>query len=393
MEENSEVIVQEEETQVQEEIPVVEPKLSRKEKRFEKLKNKILNKEDIKYQGPLSYRALRIIAWLSVMVGQMILFRSIGAKIGVWTPFDGALGYILPLISALSTPLFIIASFGLVLSGHRKYLNYIVLYAFGFLGMGLGFVFFYIRYVNGLFVHVGIEQTTFFELVKGFYSDHVQINVFSDLLAFTLFHYFINYNPKKAFTGKKIIIFRLFAILPVAFVITSYVFHILLGVTDFTVPFFIYPFLGTKSPLIFLIFCVASLWIKNRERLYLRIGATKKEYREYLKTNRNSLSISTHLVLLIGISVIVDFIFAFVLVIAYAGIIGANEELWTFVYEAFEVGQTLPLVLAIPFILLYSYTRNHKNTAYDIIIPIVGIGLSALVYVEGAYQLILSFTG
>ena len=38
--------------------------LSRKQKRLEKLKKQIFRDKDIKYVGPLSYRYLRIIAWL-----------------------------------------------------------------------------------------------------------------------------------------------------------------------------------------------------------------------------------------------------------------------------------------------------------------------------------------
>ena len=43
------------------------------------------------------------------------------------------------------------------------------------------------------------------------------------------------------------------------------------------------------------------------------------------------------------------------------------------------------------FIFLYSYKRKHKDGRIDLIIPILGIALLALVYVEGIYQFILEF--
>ena len=51
------------------------------------------------------------------------------------------------------------------------------------------------------------------------------------------------------------------------------------------------------------------------------------------------------------------------------------------------------MVFAIPFILLYSYQRKHKDARVDIAIPILGIALIVVVYVEGIYQFIVNFLG
>ena len=81
-----------EETPVQEEVkeaPIEEEineealnseepkKLSRKEKRREKLRQKLLNPNDIKYQGPLSYRYLKIIAWIAIAIGQVAVINAL----------------------------------------------------------------------------------------------------------------------------------------------------------------------------------------------------------------------------------------------------------------------------------------------------------------------------
>ena len=51
-------------------------KLTRRQKKLNKYKEKLLAKEDIKYVGPLSYRELRIIAWLAFAASSFVLYFS-----------------------------------------------------------------------------------------------------------------------------------------------------------------------------------------------------------------------------------------------------------------------------------------------------------------------------
>ena len=44
------------------------------------------------------------------------------------------------------------------------------------------------------------------------------------------------------------------------------------------------------------------------------------------------------------------------------------------------------MVWLIPVVLLFSYTRNHKNQKTDIFIPAGGILLAFIVGIEGLYQ-------
>ena len=388
--EEQEVVVEEtrQEVAVEEKAPT--KRELRKEKRHARIKNRLFKETDIKYRGPLSYRALRIIAWVAFALSQFLLFYSFPVKFGIWQPLNSFWSTVLSFFSSLSTPFFIIASFGVVLSGQRKFKDLILVYGSAYLGLGLGIVFFYYRYVNGLFVKLGLDETSAYEAINLFLDNKVQVNVFADLFAFVMFHFFINYTPRhlKIFTGKKVIIFRLLTLLPVAFVITSYILRIFSAFDTVNYQFFVYPFLTTKSPIIFAVFAVGSLWIKNRERWFLKLGSTKKEYNEFTKTNRNSLSFSIHLSVVIAIGVVVDLL-NYLLLILFCVIFTdyTNAEINVLADKA-SVGQALPLLLAIPFILLYSYTRAHKNNTIDIIIPVIGIGLTAFVYIESIYQVI-----
>ena len=52
-------------------------------------------------------------------------------------------------------------------------------------------------------------------------------------------------------------------------------------------------------------------------------------------------------------------------------------------------GSSVSLLLVIPFIMLFSYTRTHKPSAIDMIIPNVGMVAFIICYVEGFYQFII----
>lgn len=364
-----------------------EATLTRREKRLNRIKNRLFKEEDIKYQGPLSYRALRIIAWVAFAIGQFALLATLGAGLIDRDFMNETVRNLFSSFSNIATPLFIIASFGLILSGRRKFDRIILLYGLAYLGIGAGFCLFYLRYVDGLFLELG-ATTSSLEVIWDLIDDKANINVFADLFAFVLLHFFINYTPKRFFQGKKLIIFRLFVIFPILFVLGCYVLKILAGYKVIKLPIYAIAFLTTKNPLIFFMFVTMSLWIKNRERFYIRLGATREEYQKFLLTKRNSLSFSLHLSMTIFITVLVDFFGAFILGIILNSLKQGAAE-WDMATDLFGLGQSFVLLFTIPFILLYSYTRDHKDIRIDIFIPIGGIGLTAIAYIECIYQIIL----
>ena len=50
--------------------------------------------------------------------------------------------------------------------------------------------------------------------------------------------------------------------------------------------------------------------------------------------------------------------------------------------------QTLPLLAIIPLVLLFDYKKTYKNNMIDIVIPIAGVAMVVLVYLEGGFQII-----
>ena len=49
-------------------------------------------------------------------------------------------------------------------------------------------------------------------------------------------------------------------------------------------------------------------------------------------------------------------------------------------------GQCAIMVLLIPFILLFDYKKTYKNKMVDTVIPLAGILLMVLIYVEGLFE-------
>lgn len=366
-------------------------KLEKRERIRQKFYEKFFNRPDIKYRGPLSYRFLRVLAWVFVILGQIVFLSSIGKTMFSWQPLPSPLLNAFNVLSAISTPLFIVASFGLVLNKKRNTYHYLLIYGLGFLGIGSGICFFYYRYIASLFVQLGLSENDLLQIITNAISDRVQINVFADLFAFALFNYFLTYYPKKVFVDKKRIIFRLFMIFPLAFVVVSYILKVLSGLGKIELPFAIFPFLTTKSPFTFLVFVFSALWIKNRERLYLRMGASLDEYHRYLTTNRNSLSFSIHLSIIIFVFAFIDLVTGFSLAV---GISSINPDFMIeVIFTTFEIGQCVSLVIAIPILFLYSYTRDHNNGLIDILIPVIGIACCIFVYIEGFYQFLINYLG
>ena len=75
---NNENNVQEENStkQIIEEKPL-DKKALKREKRYNKIRKRLFKENDIKYEGPLSYRYLRIFAWLFMAFGQIVLLNSL----------------------------------------------------------------------------------------------------------------------------------------------------------------------------------------------------------------------------------------------------------------------------------------------------------------------------
>ena len=225
----------------------------------------------------------------------------------------------------------------------------------------------------------------------------IAFNVFVDLFLCTLFLFFLCYRPKKLFQGKSVIVLRLCAALPVAYELAciGWKWYSAKGIAH--IPVYFFPFLTVKPPMTFLVFIVLAIYIKLRERHFLKHGRTYEEYQAFLGTNRNSLHFAVFAAVLLLVAGLLDLLF-FLDIASYeilekfklddlskVNLLDPNLMLGA---TAMGFGNAIQLLLMPPFVLLFSYTRTHKNKLIDIFIPIVGIVCILFIYLQGGYQII-----
>lgn len=177
-------------------------------------------------------------------------------------------------------------------------------------------------------------------------------------------------------SGTKLKLFRTCALLPVMYAIGSFIIYALIREGKLTVPFFVFSLLTCKSPIVYCIFFSLILILKRRERSYIRKGGTLEGYNAFVKTNANSLHFSLILSLLIFVFCIIDLILYFVILFVAPQL------------DGYGFGDMFSMLLAIPAVLLLSYTRTYKDTYYDLMLPFIFVIASAILYLEVGYQIL-----
>ena len=305
---------------------------------------------------------------------------------------------ILNLLSNMALPFFLIANFALILNADEGYGRQLIRFGGIALAFVAGSVVLFQRYIVGsaaIFMGSRQEAEEFLEMAFQMTSGagYFSYNLFIDLFLCTLLMFFLNYRPKRLFTGKLLGVFRAFAVLPIAYEIASITLKILAVEGKVTLPLIVFPFLTVKPPMTFLVFIVLAFFIKNRERIFRKSGRTHEDYQAFLKTNRNSFQFSRFTAIILAVAGILDIIvMGIVLGVLASQVPEGTETSFDFFQSqmtALGLGESVLLLLLAPLMLLFSYTRTHKNKILDTFIPFAGIALIALVYIEGGYQLLL----
>lgn len=362
--------------------------------------------------GWLSFSAMIIAAFLELL---MIADPSAAESVELLKNFFGAIG-------DMFLPLLLFSMFAQILDTKGGYIMNIVKFGAASLAIIVVFMVVYIRYIRGITdaINAVLDGEGFVKDILMFITEDVipvhflAFNVFIDFFLCSLFMFFVNYNPKKLFQGKSIIVFRLFAILPVAYEVTSIVLKYFAVHDGWLMPVYLYPFLTIKPPTTFLVFIVLALHIKRRERKFCSTGRTHEEYEKYLTMNRNSLHFSIYSAVLVIIAAIVDAL-ALVIPSALEVVMSAQEKYGDQMQEMLEgvtedylanavptalalgFGGAVSMIMLVPILLLFSYTKKtvfkveSLNYTLDLLIPIGGVAIAAIVLIEGGYQSIVMF--
>ena len=94
-------------------------------------------------------------------------------------------------------------------------------------------------------------------------SGFVAFNIFIDLFLCALALFFLNYEPRRVFTGKARILFRLLTLLPVAYEAACIVLKIRAAWGLTVIPMWAWSFLTVKPPMTFVLFVVLALFSKT----------------------------------------------------------------------------------------------------------------------------------
>ena len=356
---------------------------------------------DIKYSGPLSFQSFQILGWSCIVVTVVMVLMKIAMKVN---PADterfATINEIISYIAEMSLPFLLMANFARILNNTDGYRKQLLKHGGAMAALFLVFMIFFNRYVVGT---VGLllkdskeayplVMTSFYGVSpKGFFA----FNIFVDLFLCTLVMFFMNARPTKIFTGKKILIFRAFTLLPIAYEVFCIILKGRSAAGSIMIPSWLFPLLTVKPPMTFVVFVFLAIYIKTRELRYCRHGKTHEDYQAFLKTNRNAWSFSVFTAIVLFIAGIIDLILAILLLAGQAGsaealdaIMSSEKAFKNTIAMSIGFGKSTCLIFFAPIVLLFNYTKIPKNKTIGVLIPLAGILLIVLIGVQGIYQLV-----
>ena len=355
--------------------------------------------EDIRYKGPLSYLHFQMLGWLCIVLTALSLMLALGAKLDENLAKETAgLSGILAYVTDMSLPFLLIANFSKILNNSEGYKKQLIKNGAAALAIFAVSAGFFSRYVVGTAGKMVTDPEDVLPLMTQLFRKYspggfVAFNLFIDLFLCTLFMFFLNARPKRVLTGKKVLILRVLALLPLAWEAASWILKWKSAQGNITLPFWCFPLLTVKPPVTFVVFMLLAVHMKTRELRFCRHGRSHEEYLAFLKTNRNSFHFSVFLAVILVLAALADFIILMVLMGLQAGSLEtlANEveaRYMEFSSAAVAVGfgGAVSLLFVAPLVLLYSYTREPANKMISMLIPAVGIVLILILFLEGIHQ-------
>ncbi len=356
---------------------------------------------DIRYSGPLSFQSFQILGWSCIVVTVIMALMKIAMKLN---PADTqrfeTIAEVISYIAEMSLPFLLMANFSRILNNTDGYKKQLLRNGGAMAGIFLAFMIFFNRYVVGtvgLLLQNSKEayplvMTSFYGVSpKGFFA----FNIFVDLFLCTLVMLFLNARPTKIFTGRKIIIFRLFTLLPIAYEVASIILKGKAAAGSILLPSWAWPLLTVKPPMTFIVFVFLAINIKTRELRYCRHGKTHEDYQEFLKTNRNAWHFSIFAAIVLFIAGLIDVVIAVLLLAGQAGspetldaIMASEKAFRNTIAMSIGFGKASCLIFFAPIVLLFNYTRIPKNKTVGMLIPVAGIAVIALIGIQGIYQLV-----
>ena len=352
--------------------------------------------DDIRYLGPLSYRAFEILGWLcvvlSVAVVILAIITSVSSRAGTG---QGIPRHILPYATQMSAILLIIAAISRAMRSNEEYRQQLLTYlgVAGIVAAGTALIFqrTVMTAINRLFLDpkqaLPMVEKTFADFSG---IDFIAFNVFIDIFLCILLFFFVNVRPKHLFTGKWTLLLRACAVLPIAYAVVCMWLKYQAVCKDKLLPFGVFPLLTVKPVTTYGLFLFLAIYVKRKEIQFCRDGRTIRECRASLRTRRNSLRFGIVLAIALAVTAIVDNLLQYATAqLLLKPFAPANGDALAWSLRAARRigfgGDSLVLLIAAPFMLLYSFNRVPKWRIISVLAPLLAIGLAVLLW-RGSLQ-------
>lgn len=357
---------------------------------------------DIRYRGPLNYQHFQVLGWLCVAATQLVLILGLADRVGMLPDRYAGLREPARVMSWLALPFLLIANFAQIMNGRKSYKTLLVKNLCAAAAVWAGYAFLLHRYIIGTVdvvndgtvasldvVTKSMLMLTSSGLLKIGSPGVLAFNVFIDLFLCTLVMFFLNYKPKRIFTGKWRYLFRSFTLLPIACEVGCIVLKVMASKFRITVSPYLYPLFTVKPTTAFILFVVLAFYVKTREWRFCRHGKTHEEYAAFLHTRKNSWDFSLFLAIALVVFSILDLVlFAWISSMELASvdveILAAAD--YTPVAMVMGFGDSIMLWLLAPLVLLFSYTREPRYPALGMMAPVAAVGIMVLLYLEAGHQ-------
>ena len=352
---------------------------------------------DIRYRGILSEREFRIIGWVCLAIVQVTILMKVGIKMNpaLESRFDIP-SHILSYFASMALPLLLIANFSAILNSPGEYAGQLVRTLIMLVLFGGLFLLVFYHYGVGLVAIFTQSRQEALKTIKDALTDDggrkfISFNIFVDFFLCSLFTFFLFYRPEHTFKKWALILFRLAAVLPVAYELLMLYLKYLAYSSRIVIPIWAYPFLPVKPPMTFVLFILLALFVKTREFRFCRHGRSYEEYLLFLRTNRNSLHFSIFAAitsLIAGLADLAIFITYTFAEMFTKGVDTTQLDSFNPMVIRLGFGNAVGLIFLAPLLMLYSYNRKTSNRTVMNLIPVAGVVLIILIYLQGTYQLL-----
>ena len=349
--------------------------------------------DDIRYRGPISYQGFQVLGWICIIAPLVNVILALRFSTDPQR-FGNAqvLFSILSNLGPFALPFLLIANFARILTNDEGYMKQMLKNGLAALAIFASTTLLFSRYVVGLLGQAVKQPEQVEPLLEELFARYngngfVAFNVFIDLFICTLTMFFLNANPKHVFTGRKIIILRLFVVFPIAYEVASILLKVQAALGNIILPFWSFPLLTVKPPMTFALFLFLSIHMRGREIRFRRNGRTHAEYLDYLKTRRNSFHFSVSLAISMVVATLLDFILL-KLILAVTGMADQTDQSIHFLLAMKAAGfsESWPLFFVAPLLLLFSYNRVPKLPIISMLTPMVAIVAILLLTLEMIFQ-------